>query len=92
MVVVFKQKGDPEFWTNPTPKTLIKECIDPYMTPCTDHATKTIRFTYEKEKDNAEMMKAEMWPTFDRLQVFNDWEVSEITAFRKYGKTETLSA
>ncbi|RKK84332.1 hypothetical protein BFJ69_g2116 [Fusarium oxysporum] len=92
MVVVFKQKGDLTFWTNPTPETLIKECISPYMRPCADHATKTIKFTYEEENDDAQMMKAEMWPTFYRLQMFNDWEVSEITAFRKDGKTETLSA
>lgn len=92
MVVVFKQKGDLEFWTNPTAETLIKECIDPYIRPCADHATKTIRFTYEKENDNAQMMKADIWLTFHRLQMFNDWEVSEITAFRKDGKTETLSA
>ncbi|KAF5572369.1 hypothetical protein FPANT_13138 [Fusarium pseudoanthophilum] len=64
MVVVFKQKVDSEFWTNPTPEALIKECIDPYMRPCTDHATKTIRFTYEKENDSALMMKTDMWPTF----------------------------
>ncbi|KAF5698012.1 hypothetical protein FMUND_15227 [Fusarium mundagurra] len=83
MVVVFKQKADSGFWTNPTPETLIKECIEPYMRPCTDHATKTIRFTYEKENDNAQMMKGEMWPMFHGLQMFNDWEVSEITAFRK---------
>ncbi|RBQ80970.1 hypothetical protein FVER14953_10669 [Fusarium verticillioides] len=91
MVVVFKQKVDSEFWTNPTPEALIKECIDHYMRPCTDHATKTLRFTYEKENDSVLMMKTDMWPTFGRLQMFNDWEVSEITAFRKDGKTETLS-
>ncbi|KAF5635897.1 hypothetical protein F52700_5210 [Fusarium sp. NRRL 52700] len=75
MVVVFKQKGDQEFWTNPTPEALIKECIEPYMRPCTDYATKTIRFTYEKENGNAQIMKAQMWPTFYKLQMFNDWEV-----------------
>ncbi|KAI8399006.1 hypothetical protein NW760_006266 [Fusarium oxysporum] len=92
MVVVFKQKGQLEFWTNPTPETLINECISPYMRLCADHATKTIRFTYEQENDNAQMMKAEMWPTFNSLQMFNDWEVFEITPFRKDGKIETLSA
>ena len=92
MVVVFKQEVDSEFWTNPTPEALIKECIDPYIRPCTDHATKTIRSTYEKENDDVQIMKADIWPTFHRLQMFNDWKVSEITAFREDGKTETLSA
>jgi hypothetical protein len=92
MVVVFKQKVDSESWTNPTPEALIKECIDPYMRPCIDHATKTIRFTYEKENDSGLKMKTDMWPTFGKLQMFNDWEVSETTTFRKDGKTETLSA
>jgi hypothetical protein len=59
---------------------------------CADHATKTIKFTYEKENDDAQRMKAEIWPIFCRLKMFNGWEVSEITATRKDGRTETLSA